>query len=93
MVWAAAVIDMVVIVEVLVIGVRADVVMDTLAGVEIIEVTAVVIALDFAVTMSYFANVLSDMAVDALIDALAGANANVCASLMTALKFAMLESL
>ena len=47
--------------------VRADVAIDTLAGVEII----VVIELEFAVFLSYFADVLFDVAVDAFMGALA----------------------
>ena len=92
LVRAMAVINMPLVVEVLGIGVRADV-----AGV--IVVAAVVIALEFAVPTSYLVDVLSSMVVNALIDVLAGVltgigvevladtNGNVFASLMTALGF------
>ena len=75
-----------------------------LAGVEIIVGAVAVISLGFAVPISYFAGLLSDVVVDALIDpladvimdfvtgigveVLADANVNVCTSLMTALEFA-----
>ena len=62
----------VMVVEVLIIDVRADVVMGTLAGVKLIAVAAVMIALELPVPISYFLVVLSDMMVDVLIDGLAG---------------------
>ena len=57
----------VLVVEALVIDVQADVVIDTLAGVEIIVivVSAVVITLELVVSTSYFVYVLSDVVVDA----------------------------
>ena len=48
LVRAAEAINMVVVVEMLVIGVRADVAIDTFAGVEVIMVAVVVIASEFA---------------------------------------------
>ena len=90
---------------VMIIEVRAGLAIDTWAGVEIIVVAAIVIALECAVPVSYFSDVLSGMVVGTLIDALAGviigfvssigvemladANVNVFASLMTALEFAV----
>ena len=52
LVWAAAVMNMLVVVEVLAIGVRADVSIDAWADVEIIAVAAIVSALKFAVPIS-----------------------------------------
>ena len=91
-------------VGVLVINVLVDVVMYTLFGVEIIVVAPVVVALAFAVPISYCVDALSVVVVDELMDALADvitrfvtgigvevladANGNVCASLMTVLEFA-----
>ena len=71
MVWDAAVIDMVAVVEVFVIDARADVAIDMFVGVEIIGVAAVMITLEFAVSISYFVDVLSDMVVGALIEVVA----------------------
>ena len=73
LVWAAAVMNMVVVVEVFAIDVRANVVVDTLASVGMLVVPVVVIALKFVVSMSYFVDVLSDV-VGALVDALAAAS-------------------
>ena len=103
LVRAMAVINMPLVVEVLGIGVWADVPIDTVAGADIIVVAAVLIALEFAVPTSYLVDVLSSMVVNALIDVLAGvltgivpgigagvladANGNVFASLMTVLGF------
>ena len=102
LVWTAVIIiEKPIAFEALFISVRAGAVIDMLVGVEEITVVAaaVVIALEFAVPISYFADALSDMVVDALIDVLAGvltgigaevlvdANGNVFASLMTALGF------
>ena len=64
-------IDMGVVVEELVTDVRADAVIDTLSGVEIIVAAAVVSALKFTVPISYCVDVLSGMVVDALIEAVA----------------------
>ena len=72
LVWTAAVINMEVAVEVLVIDVRAEVIIDTLVAPEIIVVAAAVSALEFAVSISYFLDVLSDMVVAALTGALTG---------------------
>ena len=80
--------------EALSVNVRA-LVIDTLVGVEkIIVVAAVVTALEFAVPISYFVDVLSDMVVNALIEVLADVIigfvsriVNVFASLMTASEF------
>ena len=72
--WAAAVMNMVVVVEVFAIDVRANVVVDTLASVGMLVVPVVVIALKFAVSMSYFVDVLSDVVVGAFVDALAAAS-------------------
>ena len=93
------------VVEVLVINVRANVVIETLAGIMIIVVATAAIALEFAVSISYCVDVLPDMVVDALIDASAGviivfvlgigvevlddADVNVFRSLMIALEFAV----
>ena len=83
--WDTAIIDIVVVDKVLFTGVWAD----------------VMIASEFAVTVSYFGDVLSGMVVGAVTDAmmdfvsdigvevLADANVNVFASLMTALEFAV----
>ena len=95
----------VVLVELLVIDVRAGVVIDKLIGVEIIAATGVVIAFfEFALSTSCFEDMLCDMMVDSLIDALAAmvfasgigvvavltdANINVSTSLLTALEFAV----
>jgi hypothetical protein len=72
----------------LVIDVRAGVVIDKLIGVEIIAVTGVVIAFEFALSISCFEDMLSDMMVDSLIDALAEM-VFASTSLLTALKFAV----
>ena len=72
--WAAAVMNMVVVVEVFAIDVRANVVVDMLSGVEIIAVGAAVIALEFAVPILYFVDVLSDVMVGTFVDALAAAS-------------------
>ena len=83
--------------------VQADVIIDTLAGVEIIVVvvSAVVITLELVVSISYFVYVLSDVVVDALtgvimgfvsgigVEVLADANSNVFASLMPVFEFAV----
>ena len=63
LVWSAPVMNMVVVV--LVVDVRTDVVIGTLTGAELIVVTAVTIASEFAAPRSYF--------VDALPGVLAGA--------------------
>ena len=102
LVWTAAVINMEVVVEVLVIDVRAEVIIDTLVAPEIIVVAAAVIALEFALPISYFVDVLSDMVVDAFaltcamafvsdigVEVLADANANIFAFLVTALELAL----
>ena len=68
---AAVIINLIVVVEVLVTGVRTGVVIDTLVGVEIV-VAASVIALEFTMLISYFVDVLSDMLGAALIDTLTG---------------------
>ena len=89
----------------LVIDVRVDLVIDMLAGVEIIVGASVMISFKLPVSISYFAYVLSDVAVGTLIDALAlvimgfvsgigvevlaDANSNVFASLMPPLEFAV----
>ena len=76
LVWDAATIDLVVLVEALFIDVLAE----------------VVTALDFLVTASYFGDVLSGMVVGALADVITGfvyANVNVFTSLMTALEFGL----
>ena len=107
LVWAIAAVDMVVVVEVSVMDVRADVVIDTLSGVEIIVVA--VALKKFAVSIPFFVDVLSNMVVDTLTDALdtvimgcvadigvevlADANGNVFTSLTTALEFAVPEPL
>ena len=80
--------------EALFINVRAGAVIDTLVGVEEITVVAaaVVIALAFAVPISYFVDALSDMVVNSLVDVLdmiigfVSDIVNVSASLMTALE-------
>ena len=74
LVWAAAVMNMVVVVEVFAIDVRANVVVDTLASVGMLVMPVVVIALKFVVSISYFVYVLSDVVVGALVDALAAAS-------------------
>ena len=58
--------------EALFISVRAGAVIDMVVGVEEITVVAaaVVIALEFAVPISYFADALSDMVVNSLVDVL-----------------------
>ena len=105
LVSASAVIWVGMVVEVLVINVRANVVIETLAGIMIIVVATSAIALEFAVSISYCVDVLPDMVVDALIDASAGvrivfvlgngvealdnADVNVFRSLMIALEFAV----
>ena len=85
LVWATAIIDIVEVDKVLFIGVWADV-----------DITSA-----FAVTVSYFGDMLSGKVVGALNDAIMGflsdigvevladANVNVFASLMTALEFAL----
>ena len=101
-VWS---INIVVVVEMWAIAVRVDVVIATLFGLGILVGTAVVIAVGLVVSTSFFAYVLSDVAVGALIDALArvimsfvssigvevlaDANTNVFASLMPDLEFAV----
>ena len=57
LVWSAPVMNMVVVV--LVVDVRTDVVIGTLTGAELIVVTAVTIASEFAAPRSYFVDVLS----------------------------------
>ena len=100
LVWAAAVIDMVAVVEILFNDVRADVVIDTFTGVEIVAVGEIASALKFAVPISYCVDVVSAVVVNELTDALAcvimdfisgiavemsvDANVNVFKSLMTA---------
>ena len=90
-------------VEVRVIDVRADVMIETVAGVEIIGVTAIVIALEFVMPIPYLVDLLCDVLVNALIDALsvgimgfatgfgvevlAEANMSIFVCLMTALDF------
>ena len=83
LVWAAAVVNMVVAVEVLTIDVRSDVVIEMLSGVEINVVAAAVTALEFALPISYFVDVLSCVVVGAFVDALA------VASMMTNLESAV----
>ena len=84
---------------------RSDVVINTLAGVKIIVVAAIVSALEFVVSISYFVDMLAEVVVDPSIDALAGAitvfvsdidvevladvNVNIFAFSMTAVEFAM----
>ena len=87
-------IEMPVMFEALFIDVRAGVVINTLVRVEVNIVAAGVIALGFAVIISYFGDVLSDMVVDALVGVLTDVImafvtgiGNVFASLMTALEF------
>ena len=79
----------VVVVEALFIDLRADVVIDTLAGVEIVVAAAVVSALEFAVSIPYFADVM----IDTSIDALACVNVNIFTRPTTALEFAVPKSL
>ena len=67
----AAVINMVVVVEILPNDVWVDVVIDTSTGVEIIVVGAVVSALKFAVTISYCVDVLFAVVSNELTDVLA----------------------
>ena len=102
LVWS---INIVVVVEMLAIDVRVDVAIDALFDVEILVGADVVIGLELPVSISYFAYVLSDVAVGTLIDALAlvimgfvsgigvevlaDANSNVFASLMPDLEFAV----
>lgn len=69
---AAPFIDMGVVAGELVTDVRADAVIDTLSGGEIIVAAAVVSALEFVVPMSFFIGVLSGMVVGALIETVAG---------------------
>ena len=76
MVCAAAVIAMVGAVEALAIDARVGVAMDLFGRVDIIVLPAVVIALEFAVPLSYFADVPSDMAVDASIEVVAAITIN-----------------
>ena len=81
LVWDAEVVNMTVVVEALAIDMRAGVVSNAftdflsemLTGVDIIASAAVVIVFDFAVTISYPANVLSNVVTDVLINALADA--------------------
>ena len=61
---------------------------DALVGVEIIVVApSAGIDLEFAVSVSYIVDVLSDVVVDILVDLLADVNVKVLATLMTALTF------
>ena len=107
--WDGEVINM--LVEVLVSDVRHDTVIDVLTGfmvgvdvdmlddMEIVLTTAVVITLDFVVSVSYIVDVLSDLVVDALVDVIvdgvsdvavdvsADVNVKVLATVMTALTF------
>ena len=57
-------------------------------------VTGVVIVLEFVVPVSYFVEMLSDVAVEALaisvsVEVLVGVNVNVSPAVMTAVEFAM----
>ena len=72
MVRATSFIDMGVVVEELLIDMRADAVIGTLSEVEIVVVAVVLSALKFVVSVSLFIGVLSGMVVDALIDTAAG---------------------
>ena len=78
LVWAAVVIDMVV-VKVLVVGVSDDV--------EIIVVGVVVIVLKFALPVSCSIDVLSDVAVDLSMGTMADVSANAFAAVIIALDF------
>ena len=100
LVWTAAIVNMVVEVEALVVDVCAGVVVDTLHGVDIIVMPAIVSDSELAGPISYFVDVLSDMVVDALVEAVAEIimvfvtgidvevlNVNAFAFLTTALEF------
>ena len=102
LVWTAAIVNMVVEVEALVIDLCAGVVVDTLHGVDIIVMPAIVSDSELAGPISYFVDVLSDMVVDAFVltcvmafvpdigvEVLADANANIFAFLVTALELAL----
>ena len=71
LVWDTAVINIVVVVEMLPNDVRVDVLIDKLTEVEIIVVGAVVSALKFAVTISYCVDVLFAVVSNELTDVLA----------------------
>ena len=102
LVWDAAPVNIVVVIEVLAIDVRVDGRTRTLADVVL---AAAVITLELVVSISYFVFVRSDVVVDALIDVLDSvimgfvseigvevlidANVNVFASLMPALECAV----
>ena len=94
LVMAAAVISMGVTVEVSVIGVWANMVIDMLAGADIIVMAVFSIALGFVLPVSHFVDVLSGMVVDALTGVImvfetgVGVNINVFVSITTALGFA-----
>ena len=79
LVWTEAIIGMGLVVEGLVIDVRADVLIDKLAGVEIIVVAAAVSGEIMVFVPGIGVEILAD------------ANANIFTSLMTALEFAEAE--
>ena len=93
LVWDTSIINIVVAVDVLSIDMFADV--------EIIVLTVVVIALDFAVTVSHSADVVVGMLIDVLADVIIGVlssigvdvltdvNVNIFAVVMTVLEFAV----
>ena len=95
--WDGEVINM--LVEVLVSDVRHDTAIDALTGfmvgvdvdmlddMEIVLATAVVITLDFVMSVSYIVDVLSDVVVDILVDVLADVNVKILSTVMTALTF------
>ena len=104
LVLAVAVIKTVVGLDVLVVDVRADLVRDTLADMEIIVLPTVVFVSEFVASERYSADVLSDEVTDELVNALgdiirsfvsdigvevlADVNANIFEAVMTALELA-----